>query len=252
MKRAGEEEVLATPMGRGAEVAQLAQLSPASGPHLAWVTGPGGMGVSTLLRSAFPPGAGTLRFDAFPLTEESLFGELEEAARQTFGEVPMSRAPGLLPLGGGQGRWSALFMGIVERVESVRAPLVVVLDGCDHLLSTRRQLGDELGEFLGRLRARALPVTVVLGARDPSTLEQVGGGSLPPDLHIRLGPLPLRVAGWGHGAVDSGDAFRRWAILGNHPGRLPRCESARALRDTVVERVLSPEGDLWDLSLIHI
>ncbi len=236
-------------IGRQTELGELNGLDPRTGPHVAFVTGPRGVGKSTLLREAFPAGEGVIRFEALPLPGAALFRGVEEAVAGELGTVPRSRTPGILPDPRGR-EWLSLFLGVTEWMEEEGRPLTLILDGFDHLPAAHREFPTVLREVERRVRSRALPLTLVLASRTPEP--DPDRGDLPSPTRLPLGPLPARAVGWAQGGRDPEDAYLRWTIFGNHPPHLPDGGAPTTLEEAVVERLLTPGAPLWNAHLARL
>jgi hypothetical protein len=205
---------------------------------------PEGRGKTSLLRETLLRHPGPrLHLALPPLDEADLLAHVEHDA----GPVERPERPDLLPLPGLGARWSRLLEGILLRLaaEAEAAPGVLVLDDFDHLLRARRRIAGELAEVLARIERRGLPVRILLATRMAELPEALVGEIRT----LALLPLPFRQAGWGHGATDPMDAFRRWAIFGDHPAHLPKRRPSTSLTEAILKRVLLPEGDLFDAPL---
>ncbi len=239
-------------IGRDMERGALAGLSHSAAPAEAWVSGPDGSGKTLLLARALP-GPRTLHFQVPDLPVVRIVEDMARLTGEVIGEELRSRSAGVLPRDATDPGWLSLLFGIVEEVEKTGRPLILILDGIEPLEGAGRPFREELGEFLGRIRSRKLPITVVLAARRKAALEALRGSEARPDLDLGLGGLPLRDAGWGHGATTAEEAFRHWAVFGTHPAHLPgRGEAGsdggkgESLKDAVIRRILTPGGDLHD------
>jgi hypothetical protein len=245
-------------LGREAELQALRAFLSREGPGLAVVAGPRGTGKTALLAAALPEQE-AVHFQALPLPPEDLLGDLERAIRARLGRLPGPRHPGLLPLPTPDAHWEALLTGLVDRAEEGR-PFVLALDGAEAFLGAHRKWGSRLSEAVARARDRAAPLKVVVAGRRRdalrAALERPEGAALP-DAELELGPLPFRIAGWGHGARSARDAFLLWALFGDHPAHLPARRllpdgpagglEATAIEEQVVSRVLRSSGDLFDV-----
>lgn len=273
-------------LGRGAELAELTSFLDAPGPGVMVVSGSRGVGKTALVARALE-GRRAVHFQALPLGPGELVSDLEATVRAALGSLPGPSGPGPLPLPGPDARWEALLAGLVERTEGEEG-LVFALDAADTFLRARRSWAPLLAEAVARARARGAGPRVILSGR--GSPEEWAGG-LTPDASLGLGGLPLREAGWGHGARSPEEAFFAWALLGDRPANLPpavrdlraadpegwpptgggdarrdgpgegddagpgsgSAAALEAVGRTVVRRVLSPGGDLFDapMSLVE-
>jgi hypothetical protein len=246
-------------------------------PTLHLLTGPAGAGKTVVLRQALSGHRAALHWDVPPLEEEGALEDLDRLLASTLGELPAVRPrPDLLPVPGAGLRWRERLEGsllaLAARGEahggsgSGRSGSssgepgggtgggagVLVLDGMDALAGARRRLPDEILELWGEIRDRGLPVHLVTTWRTapPPAWRREGEP-------LELAAHPFRAAARAHGARTPEDGFHRWAIFGHHPAHLPRTlpepgsegEAAPSLRDAVVERILTPGGDLHDAPL---
>jgi len=240
-------------LGREAESGVLEAFLDQPGPGLAFLTGPRGTGKTTLAAEGLR-GREAVHFRALPLPAEELLRDFEQTLRAVLGEVPGPRTPGLLPLPGPEARWEALLTGIVDRAEGDR-PLILALDGAEHLTGAHRRWGPSLAGAVALARERGAPLKVVVVGRRGEVLKEALGltsGPPGPDTELELGPLPYRTAGWAHGARSAEEAFLLWAVFGDHAAHLPpegSQDRGRDLGARVVARTLRPAGDLFDAPL---
>ncbi|TVP55344.1 MAG: ATP-binding protein [Gemmatimonadales bacterium] len=239
----------------------------------------------------------TLHIDLPPLEEAALHAVIEREAEAVLGSFARPERPDLLPLPGMGPRWSRLLEGVLVALAGSGGgpPGVLILDGFDDLVRARRRLPSELVEVWERVVRRELPVHMTMvtrgrelpdafegfdvldvlegfvasgdsgasgasgasGRSGASTASVASSASSTRLTRLAMGPLPFRTAGWAHGASDPLDAFRRWAIFGDHPAHLPKRPvgskpsrpSTESLAASVIRRVLEPSGDLFDAPL---
>jgi len=237
--------------------AEVRRLLGGEGVRVGVLSGPRGRGKTSLLRAATAGVEGDLlHAELSPLPEGALLEDLHLLTARTLGPLPAPLRRGALPLASdSEGSWLALLVGLVDRIRDSRRPLVLILDGFDHLLAARRLIALELGEVLASARVDALPMALLLTARDPRGLREViGEGELlgAPQLSLELPPLGYREAGWGHGGSDARDAFLRWSLLGDDPARLQKTQAELPLEQVIRDRVLDPAGDLSDAPLLRL
>lgn len=257
---------------REVEAALLLGAIAAGGATLILVTGPRGAGKTHLVRSVL---AGidlpTVHLDTAFGDEAAMRRSLEREAREVLGDLPEVPRPGLLPVPGAGVAWVRLLDGVFAGL-SAGPGGVLVLDGLEALRDGRRRLGRELAEAMGPIRRAGGALRLVLVGRDPERFADWVGedGALgPPEVHVEVGAVPFREAGWRHGARDGADAFAHWAVFGDHtrhlaphirpaagpveapPGRTPTGAEpgVDALGEAVVRRILDPAGDLFDAPL---
>jgi hypothetical protein len=247
---AGNYEV---PVGRTNDVRRLADAldAPTSGASLTRVVGPRGSG-KTVVLSTVLAGRPALHLQVADLTAEDLLADLRLLAGAVLGRMPVARRPGVLPMGPGRGEWQSFLMGIADHMAEEGEPFVLALDGYEALVGAHRRIGEELGEFLEAASLRELPLRLVLTGRSATVFDDIemgeGAGVVTTET-IQLGAIPYRVAGWGQGGAGPRDAFRRWALLGDHPAHYREGTGDEALEETIVRRVLRPDGDLFDAPL---
>jgi len=226
-------------------------------PALHLLTGPAGVGKTVLLRQALAGHPAALHWDVPPLEEDGALEDLDRLLSATLGELPAVRArPDLLPVPGAGLRWRERLEGsllaLAARGEASGGAGVLVLDGMEALTGARRRLPDEVLELWGEIRDRGLPVHLVTSWRNPSPPEWRREGE-----PLELVTHPFRSAARAHGARTAEEGFHRWAIFGHHAAHLPRSPHRggregphlASLRDVVVERILTPGGDLHDAPL---
>ncbi len=258
------------PLSRGEEVEAFLEVVRGDGPGLVHLHGPEGVGKTAYLREVRLrlPGP-ALHIDLPPLEEEALHEVIEREAEAVLGSFARPERPDLLPLPGMGPRWSRLLEGVLVALAGSGGgpPGVLILDGFDELVRARRRLPAELVEVWERVVRRGLPVHMTVVTRGRELPDAFGGfegfegletpGGRSGLTRLALGPLPFRTAGWAHGATDPLDAFRRWAVFGDHPAHLPkRPAGSRPVRTAteslaalVIRRVLEPSGDLFDAPL---
>lgn len=214
------------------------------GPSLSLLGGPPGIGRTSLLRSllAAPlPGAPRLiRHLCLPLPgPDQRAGLAESVVREGLEPVPGRKD---------LGDWEALFGSLVDRVEAERFPLVVALDDVHHLLEGDQEAGRALEEMWARLRAKALPVHVVLSGRSPHfgealrrrAPELVDGATL----DLTLEAADLREVARALAPWPPEERVRGWAVFGGMPDRLRRIDPSTSLATNVRRLVLEPGSPL--------
>lgn len=211
---------------RPRELGALRSVLDHPGPSLVHVTGPRGVGKSTLVRAA-TEGVRTLYHRVPPLPAP---GQREALARQ------LERELGLPDAAGGDTGWDAL-LGHLPDAAADGHPLVLVLDDAHRLSESRARIGTPLARALVAAGERHVPVHVVLvgtaGAlpdvslpRRPASPPEV----VPEPVAVRVPPLPLRAAlPWLPGSVPE-DCVRAYAVFGGIPAHL---------------RLLDPQATLW-------
>jgi uncharacterized protein len=193
----------------------------------------------------------TVHMVAPPEGEAALRAGLAEEARAVLGDLPLVERPELLPTGDPGVAWVRLLDSIVEALRR-RGGGILVLDGVEAFGRARRRLPGEVAESWRRVAGWDLPLHLVLVARSRQGLEGWPGGGreeMEDADPVEFQGLPYRTAGWLHRPASARDAFRFWALFGDHPGHLAGTEPGESLEEAVARRVLGPAGDLHDAPL---
>lgn len=216
--------------GREDERTRIAAVLDGLGPGLVIVRGREGVGTTAFVARALGDRP-HLAYTAAPLTDadhRALLG-----AR--------------LELDGGAD-WPALLDRFADRLEERRDRTILVLDGAEHLLAARSRLAGILAAFWSRIRARALPVHLVLVGSDPVALGALGAEGSPLadaiTLDLELGPLPFRdvtglLRGW-----SPRDRVTAWAVFGGMPTVVRRLDPAVGLAANLRRLALDPDAPL--------
>lgn len=182
-----------------------------------------------------------------PEGEADLREALEAEAGAVLGELPRVERPELLPTGDPGVAWARLLDSVLEGLR-LRGGGVLALDGVEALRSARRRLPGEVMESWGRVAEAPVPLHLVLVARTRGGLEgwaPPGGGGT----GVEISGLPFRTAGWLTAPPSAREAFRSWAVFGDHPAHLTGVRPRESLGESVIRRVLDPAGDLHDAPL---
>lgn len=136
---------------------------------------------------------------------------------------------------------------VVARLESDRRTRLLVLDEPHHLLRADPEAGEELAEMWQAVRARALPLHLVVVADDDASLAPWIGGSgvaLTDVDTVRVSPLgPHELRRWLTGWSPR-ERFLLWCAVGGRPDRLRHVDPDGDLASNVQSLVLDPEGPL--------
>ena len=217
-------------LGRDDERSRIAAVLDGLGPGLTIVRGREGVGTTALVAQALGDRP-HLAYTAAPLTDADHRGLL--GAR--------------LDLDGGAD-WPALLDRFADRLDQRRDRTILVLDGAEHLLAARSRLAGMLAAFWARIRARALPVHLVLVGGDPDALGALAGEGSPladaVTLDLELGPLPYRdvtglLRGW-----SQRERVTAWAVFGGMPAVVRRLDPAVGLAANLRRLVLDPDAPL--------
>jgi uncharacterized protein len=238
--------------GRDAPRSRLRDVLLTVSPRVLPVVGIRGAGKSALVsevcrRAELP----TVHMVAPPEGEAALREGLSEEARAVLGDLPMVERPELLPTGDPGVAWVRLLDSIFEALRR-RGGGVLVLDGVEAFGRARKRLPGEVAESWRRVVGWDVPLHLVLVARSREGLEgwPPTGPEETEDVEVlELQGLPYRIAGWLHRPVSAREAFRFWALFGDHPGHLAGVDPGESLEEAVARRVLGSAGDLHDAPL---
>jgi uncharacterized protein len=234
--------------GRTAEKEALLDALASPRPAVISIHGPRRVGKTVLLaeacRSLDRP---VVHLVTAPEEEPELREALAAEAGAILGELPRVERPELLPTGDPGVAWVRLLDSILEGLRR-RGGGVLALDGVEALGSVRRRLPGEVIESWGRVAEAGVPLHLVLVARTRRGLEgwpttDRGGAE------VEISGLPFRTAGWLTEPPSPREAFRSWAVFGDHPGHLAGLRPGESLGEGVIRRVLDPAGDLHDAPL---
>jgi len=227
--------------------------------QLHWVIGPSGCGKTTEL-ARFVGLRPTLFWEVGPVEGSALQGELERLINAVLGELPPPLlTPDPVRLRGDDAWWMMRFQQIFQAL-GTDAPGVWIIDGVQALRQAGRNVVDLLLEawtLFGRphvhliLASSSLPASVSQAGEGEGVIAMPGVPPIPMRVHVLDPQLPYREAAMLQGARGPSDALARWSIFGGHPPFLPRAWAAveGGIETTVIGRVLSPAGDLFDAPL---
>jgi hypothetical protein len=132
---------------------------------------------------------------------------------------------------------------------------VLVLDGVQWLADARKRVVDELASLWRSPWNQGRNVHLILVSRRPLPEEPWGEGEVRSGVvRVEIGGRPYRrvlcsgdvPAGKARG-VDPDAALARWTVFGDRWGHLPRRGQVWTdLRTEIIERILTPDGDLHD------
>jgi hypothetical protein len=139
---------------------------------------------------------------------------------------------------------------VFTRIDGDRRPRVAVFDAPEHLLASDPGAGAALAHLWARVRARSLPLHLVLLSEAPDRLATwISGDDAPlaPTDEVEARPLDawqLResLPGW-----SPRDRLLVWCALGGSPDRLRHVEGEDGLAGNVIRLVLDPSGPLHRL-----
>jgi len=248
-------------LGRDRELHALIRALEGPGPGLVLLRGARQIGKSHLLRAAVTHLARRSRspgredpdldgplFHAFaPLPAPDQRARLAESARRA-GRLPTDGLDALSPTRSWSGLFDALRGPDEAWATGARRPRVIVLDDVHHLLAHGTSVAEALVELWHRLRARALPVHLVLSGSDPELSAR--WAELPeeirvaPTLELSLGGLTFRdvadrLDGW-----EPRDRARAWAIFGGQPAHVRTLDPAASLATNLRKAFLEPGAPL--------
>ena len=205
------------------------------------VSGPPGVGVSALIRSATDGYAG-LRFRCPPRPDPLIRAALSNRIR---GDISSESARDSEDVP----TWAALLTELAEQASDQR-PFVLVLDDAHRLSDARSRIDLGLADALSHARAGQLPFHVVLTGR-AGAMPAVGTTSnmSTPSLQLRVGPLPLRAAAPHLPGSEPYHKIRAYGVFGGIPGVLAHLDTSVTVGTNVRRLLLPDHGALADLPL---
>ncbi|MGD2071053.1 MAG: hypothetical protein PVI57_20460, partial [Gemmatimonadota bacterium] len=149
--------------------------------------------------------------------------------------------------------WPTLFDGIADEADRTRRTTVILVDDAHLPLGTRGAFGGFLEALWARLRARALPVHLVLAGRGPHferELERSAPELRPAaGLELTLGGLSLREVTARVPGYSPRDRLRTWAIFGGLPERVRHLDPGVGLATNVERLLFAPGAPLLEAGL---
>lgn len=209
------------------------------GPSLSLVSGGRGTGKTYLLRdvaAGLPPGVHVVRHGCAPLPDPDQRGLFARAVGLPGSEEPS--AP----------EWPILFDGIADAADRTRRTTAILVDDAHLALGARSAVGGFLEALWARLRARALPVHLILAGRAPHLGRELERSA--PELRRAAG-LELVLGGLSFREVTARvpdysprDRLRTWAIFGAVPERVRHLDPGVRLATNVERLLLAPGAPL--------
>lgn len=231
---------MGSPLDRPAERRRLDEILAAPGPSLTLVDGPVGTGKSRLLRSRCAHGSpATVSYLALPLPDPDHRALL---ARRLEG---WSASPGAVSR---DADWPELLDSVVAEVAGGRRRLVLALDDAHLLAESRRQLPELLAAFWADVRARSLPVHLLLAGPSPHLLRAFGEEDGPLASYVTdrltLEPLDYRAVAELVPEYDALDRLRCYGAFGGLTSRLRHLDPSVTLGTNVRRALLEPDAPL--------
>jgi len=144
--------------------------------------------------------------------------------------------------------WDVLLGAALDEVEATRRRLVLVLDDAHRLVEARSRVPAFLAEAWTRVRARGLPVHLVLAGRSPHLADAFGGEDGPlaaaATLELAVAPLGYREVGRLLPGYSAADRIRAWAAFGGFPYRLRHLDASVTLSTNIQKAFLTPGAPL--------
>lgn len=209
------------------------------GPGVVALTGAPGVGVSGLLRRLLR--RLTARKIAFTATVGPPPSRLARAAEawQRGGVESADPVPS----------WPGLVEALLDRLQTERQPVVVVVDDAPELLDADAEAAGALAALWTGARRHALPLHLVLAGHDEPVLErwidEALAGARPARVHlppVRVDELRVHLADW-----PPEERYLIRACLGSRVETLGRVDPGLRAATNVFRLVIDPEGPLHDL-----
>ena len=219
--------------GRIRELGALRSSLDRSDPTLVRLTGPHGVGKTTLLRRVLADYA-SLHVTVPPLPDPAQRAHLARALSLEPGAEPPSL--------------ESLFRVVSERVTGEQRPFVLALDDAQRLEQARARLAAPLATLLAPGSGRP-PVHVVLSGHAFALGTESDPVADAPAHDVRLGPLSLRAARPFLPGTTAAERITAHAVFGGLPDRLRALDPSASLTTNLRRLVLEPGAPLADAGI---
>jgi len=226
-------------------VARLQSLLESPAPALGLVVGPAGVGKSGVVRRALQ-GLDSVRYWAAPVPDPN-HRALLVARLGKWRDPPTSAVPRQDPLAP-TASWAQIFDHLLARAAERTGPIRLILEEFPRLVDTRPKLYADLERFWAGVRARGLPVHLILCGSDGGAFDRLRdpASAFAPWIgqQITVPPLTFREVGALFPAYGPADRLRAWSVFGGLPRHLSACDPDTTLAKNVRRAVLSPDAPL--------